>query len=553
MNPEASGRRYLALILLTALAGCTETSWFQLINQTPYDIVYFAVEDSEEAPSREDNLLDEPLAPGRMASAAVSGGKEYWLWAAADVAGALDERTEGPVHIGAGNVGWAWHVEGGRIRAGTGPEDVFAKTDLPAVVIDTYGCAIPDEPKIAAVMHIACNEDGLSNEPLGEPSAYSGLIAIERRGFSSQLSEKLSWGFETKDAVAQDCPVELLGLPEEEDWVLYGPYIDRTLMRNVLVYGVANDMGWYAPRTMYCEVYLNETQAKVLARTYHGVYVLTEKIKRGADRVDIEGLDEGDVTEPKISGGYLLEMKGNVRVGADEVAFPIAGGDMLSVRYPRPDRLNDAQLDWISGYIGAFEDALSAAFFDDPGIGYAKYIDVDSFIDYIMVQDLFKNHDAFRGSTFMYKNRGERLHMGPVWDFNISLGNLTFWGFENPEGWFLQTGVPLDASRPWPERLFDDPAFARRYVERWFVLRQDTLSVARLHALIDSYAAELETAQARNFIRWPTLEQILMVPAYFGPHPGSFEAEVRQLKDWLAARVLWIDENIEGLAGDVSR
>ena len=539
-----------AAVACAGLWGCdhffTGASRVQLLNYTPFDIVFFSVDVSEASVHAATNMLGEPLGPQRVHSVTVPVQGWYWLRAVADTGGETVERIEGPVWIGDGYVGWLWRMEGDEVRAGTEREHVFAETDLPSMVIDTWGQPIPDEPKLPAFLHIAYDDDGGSNRPLGDPEDYEGYAAIEMRGFSTQWTEKKSWTFETRNDDGEDEAAELLGMPEEEDWVLYGPYLDRSLMRNALAYDVAAATGRYSPRTRYCEVYLNNYEAETIEETYHGVYALTEKVKRDKDRVDIARLERDDVNEPRITGGYLLEMVPTWRVAPGEVTFPISGSRTVSIKYPRPERLTPMQIEWIREYVESFEDALFGPDFDDPESGYAKYIDVASFIDYALVNDLFGNHDAFLASTFMYKDRERKLCMGPVWDFNNAMGNYTFFGFERTDGWLVYAST-VEGGRTWLRRLFEDPEFATQYVDRWFELRQDTFALANLFAMIDSYADELETAQARNFIRWPVLGKTLWPPFNMGPHPDSFEGEVQKLKDWIQTRVLWMDANAEGL------
>ena len=538
------------LALCLAMAGCDWLSpgfaRFQLLNYTPYDIVHFSVGGSETGVTEAENLLDAPLAPGGVFTVDVAGSAYYWLHGVADTGGEREGQTVGPVWMGDGNVGWAWHFKEGKIDAGMDPELLFAKTDLPAIYIDTGGQAIPDEPKIPAFMHIAYDDDGGPNEALGRHADFSGYAGIEVRGFSSQMFEKKSFGIETWDDDDEGDRVSLLDMPKEEDWVLYGPHGDRSLMRNVLAYGVARNLGWYAPRTRYCELFLNDWNAESPTETYHGVYVLMEKIKRSDERVDIEELEEDDDEERKISGGYLLEMKTRKQIEPGDLAFSIEGSSVLAVRYPRPDRINSAQLDWIQNYIWAFEDALLAPDFGEPDNGYKEYVDMESLIDYTIIHDLFKNQDTFQASCFMYKDRGKKLCMGPVWDFNHAMGDFSLYGFDNPEGWFL-TYRHSDDSRAWSERLFQDPVFVGRYIERWFELREDELSDAVIGAMIDAHAYVLRTAQARNFLRWRVLGQAVWPPYYLGPYPDSHQEAVAHLKDWIRTRAVWMDRNIDGL------
>lgn len=148
----------------------------------------------------------------------------------------------------------------------------FTSSNLPLLLIDTNGEDIPDEPKIDALLGILDNGPGNLNLLTDPPNAYDGHIGIELRGSSSLYFAKKGYGMETRDADGDNNNVPLLGLPQENDWVLHGPYSDKSLMRNVLSYHIGSQMDRYSPRTRWCELFINNQ--------YQGVYVLTEKIKR---------------------------------------------------------------------------------------------------------------------------------------------------------------------------------------------------------------------------------------------------------------------------------
>ena len=155
----------------------------------------------------------------------------------------------------------------------------FYSSNLPIIAINTFGTPIPDEPKIKAEMGVVDNGPGQINHISDSFNGYHGWINIEIRGESAQMFPKKSYGFETQDSLGENNNVALLGLPEENDWILYGPYSDKTLIKNVLSLKLSRDMGRYASRTQYCEVFINES--------YQGLYVLMEKIKQDSNRVDI--------------------------------------------------------------------------------------------------------------------------------------------------------------------------------------------------------------------------------------------------------------------------
>ncbi|MCF6287222.1 MAG: CotH kinase family protein [Candidatus Hydrogenedentes bacterium] len=524
---------------------------FQLINETPYPITFFALADSKGGVVSADNLLAEPLAANAVSDADVDSLGDYWLRAIADVDGMPVEHIRGPVTMAGGTVGWAWAMDGDSVIHGTDLDTLYGQTTLPILVIDTNGKAIPDEPKIAATLHVIDNDTGAANRPTLTGANLTTPIAIERRGFSTQTFPKASWGFEVRDENDADANAVLLGMPSEEDWVLYGPWMDRSLIRNVFGYEVWGALGWYTPRTRFCEVYLRDDPADSLEASYEGLFVLAEKVKRDRDRVNITKLGPDDNAEPEITGGYLMEMRRPDRLDESEVAIEIAEGFVLTPVSPNSNRITSAQVAWFTEHITAFETALFAANFRDPVFGYAPFIDIDSFIDYMLLQELFKNRDAFHSSTFLYKDREDVIHMGPIWDLNIAMGYFSFQGIEGTSGWLLTDYDGPISRSPWTERLLQDPDFAERYAARWTEIRREFLSTAKINNRIDAIVAQLDTAQARQFIRWPSLGMTLLPDINFlmfiGPHPDSYQGEILFLKNWLQDRAGWMDAHMPGL------
>ena len=426
-------------------------------------------------------------------------------------------------------------------------------SELPIVVIDALGGTIVNEPKIRATMKIMYDSTAGRNFITGPANDYDGRIGIELRGQLSASFCKRQYGIETWDVNDNDIQVSLLQLPAEEDWVLYGPYDDKSLMRNVLAYGVSNLLARYAPRTKLVEVFVVNDHGStpvgcppVASDGYVGVYVLVERIKRDVNRVNVARLGAADNSEPAVTGGYILKKDW---LDPGDVSFTTSTasgyGTRLTYVYPRCTTSScdatAAQKAWIEQYANDFEAALKGANFGDPINGYAKYIDIDSFVDYYLLQELFKNSDGFRGSTYMHKDRGGKLRMGPMWDMNFTMGNVGWPVARPPDGWLV--GVLSDQMRWWG-RLLEDPTFAQKVINRWNALRQGPFKTSILHLTIDNWARYLRYAQARNFKRWPVLGVALVGnPTPLDPNE-KYEDAVQQIKTWIDARTNWIDNNI---------
>ena len=395
-------------------------------------------------------------------------------------------------------------------------------TNLPLILIDTP-TAIVDEPKVTGEMRVI-NAGNVPNTLTGE-SEYDGAIGIEIRGQTSQQFPKKQYSLETRDADGDNNNVSLLGMPEENDWILHAPYSDKSLMRNLLAYDLARLMGRYASRAEFAEVVLNGE--------YQGVYVLLEKIKRDKNRINIE---KNEDEEDDITGGYILELTQAGKLDKGDAFFTTGRTDLPFIyEYPSGNDLSDEAASYIENYVNELEAALYGETFTDPETGYRAYIDVDAAIDYMLVQELFKNRDAFSASTFFYKDAGGKLVFGPLWDFNITSGNDNLETRRRPRGWRL-------TQRPWTEQLLKDPYFVELYVARWNELKEAGVFTDLIIA-VDTQAELLVEAQQRNFEKWPVLGEVIK----FNP-PGytydTYEEEITYLKDWLTDRITWMDANI---------
>ena len=365
---------------------------------------------------------------------------------------------------------------------------------------------------------------------------------------------KKQYSVELRDADDIDLEASLLGMPKEEDWVLFAPYNDKSLMRDVLAYKLGNDLSQYAPRTRFCEVMLNGQ--------YQGVYVLIEKIKRDKNRVNINKLDPEEITGDNLTGGYILKIDKSTgdsgegwKSGYTPTPHPV--GQQISFQYevPKHDDIVPEQKQYIQQYMKQFEDALAGENFMDPVNGYAKYIDVNSFVDYFLAQEMTKNVDGYRLSTFLHKERdsdGGKIFMGPIWDFNLGFGNANYCTSGNPEGFVYNFNfvcsddfwlIPF-----WWSRLLQDENFRTKVSERWSELRATKWKEAAILNYVDSVTTVLnEGSQQRNFTAWSVLNKYVWPNYYIG---SSHANEVDWLKDWVSDRLAWLDQNLSPVITD---
>jgi subtilisin-like proprotein convertase family protein len=294
----------------------------------------------------------------------------------------------------------------------------FNTSTLPVVVINTNDVVIPfaSDVKVFARMGVIDNGPGQLNYLTSPYNDYDGYISIKVRGNSTASFPTPSYTVETEDSAGDNNNVSLLGLPADNDWVLYAPWDDKSLIRDVLTYQLSNNMGDYASRTRLCQVMLNGD--------YRGVYVLEEKIKQGADRVNIHKLSASDTTGAKLTGGYIFQVDRADAPGYDSwfsVYPPCTGStDQVAFVYvdPKDEDINTPQKNYIANYMDSFETELKTNSVYDTINGYRKYIDVPSFIDQSLLQEIGHNVDGYRLSTYFYKDKSGKLFGGPIWDFN---------------------------------------------------------------------------------------------------------------------------------------
>jgi hypothetical protein len=436
-------------------------------------------------------------------------------------------------------------------------------SNLPIVVIDTYSIGIDRTLRMVSSVFIDTDKDtGLAD--IKDIPEHAGRAGLKIRGESSDVWPKKHYALELWDENDTDSKASLFGMPSESDWTLNNPYGDKTLIRNILAYKWANDIGqgFAAPGTKLVEMFVNEGGGNCSYADYRGVYVLTEKIKVSENRLDIGNLAAGDNTEPEISGGYILRIDkdySNIYEEFNTNANLVTNGEGQGFQYFDPDQftLTAMQKNWIWSHFNEYESVLNSGTFNDPINGYAEYIDVESFIEFDLIAELFKEADNFNYSTYLYKEKNGKIIFGPQWDYNFSSGNASIfnpWSYpeyfaraDTSEGWF-------NYYRPaygWHRRLLTDNDYKLRTADKWFEHREDKLSDAQVAADIDYYYTLLDsdgplvntagTPADRNFAKWNILNTYQWCNYYYGYNasrpeqgnlPHTYKMETEWLKNW---------------------
>lgn len=438
-------------------------------------------------------------------------------------------------------------------------------SNLPIVYIQT-SATITANAKIPGTIRVIDQPEGVRNYE-SDTVSYHGPIGIKLRGNSSLSFDQKKYTLETRDSLGQDLDVPLLGMPAGSDWVLLAPYNDISLVRDVFAYAMWTEMGHWAPRTRMCEVFVNGS--------YRGVYACCESIKRGKERVDIAKLKEEDTEGQELTGGYI------VRIDApddSDVTFKSqvpglqsnywggsgTGTVTWGVCYPKKENLQPEQLAYIKQYVNEMEASFQQATFTDSLQGYARWIDVPSFVDYFIHTEVSLNADGFKRSAYFFKDkdhkdgRVRKIEAGPVWDFNLAYGNCNFCNANNTEAW-VYNGCNTNPTPAFWKRLTADPAFTQAVSQRYAQLRATLLSEQQIDAFFDGYAQLLDEAQQRHYTLYDNLfssgnndpwgwgwgwgwggttNPVASFAAYF---VSSYAEEITTVKAWFRKRLAFLD------------
>lgn len=408
----------------------------------------------------------------------------------------------------------------------------FTDSNLPIFVITTDGGAsIPDEPGIMGNLKVIYRGPGQRNylSDLNNPANlnYDGRIDIEIRGSSSQSSPKKNYGFTTlkADNVTNN-NVSLLGMPDENDWILGGMVFDTAQIRDYLCDNLSRQIGEYASRTSYCEVLVNND--------YKGLYILQEKIKADDNRVDVTKISSSDNMFPDITGGYIV--KADKTTGGDPVAWTMYSWSGAPVDYilelPKPENATYYQTSYIKNEFTKLE---TTAMNGDISVinGYPSVIDVTSFIDFMIINEYACNADAYTYSTYFHKDRNGKLRAGPIWDLDLTFGNdLFMWGLDRsrPDVWFFQD-YQNDGSRFWRD-LFYNSQYKCYLSKRWNELTAAGQPLNRdvIYSFIDTTVDSITEAATRDYQRWGKT--------------GSLAQRISSIKSFIATRSSWMTLNL---------
>lgn len=469
-------------------------------------------------------------------------------------------------------------------------------SDIPIVLVESYGEPKPcdKETYVEAAVMIWEPVDGVAK--MSSLPTLATRAGYHVRGQSSMAFAQTPYKVELWDNRNKDVDLPVLGMPADSDWALIPPYYDRTLIRNPFVYTLGKDMGMEAPREAFAEVYINQTTHGISDTEYEGIYWVSELIKNNKVRTNLKQLKADDTDAAKLSGGYIMKFD---EAAAEEPKIPCTGSDPVQsvfnfdmstgggtttketpasttkctmtygggggfapggsgkggtcwkdLEVVDPDDLNAQQKAWLTEYIQTFHDSLHASPIGD----YASYIDVPSFIDYLLISELTRNVDAYVRSAYFFKDRDGKLKAGPLWDYNFALGGV---GAQNPTpkqstsgtattdtGW--QYGTGGRNVNNWYPKLTSDPEFMAQVKARYTELRKDLWSDAALKKRMDTLSAPLKQAVVHDYSRWPVSGVVLSSTGFTGgPTAPTWEGQLKVMSDFIVARVAWMDANMK--------
>ncbi|MCL2562796.1 MAG: CotH kinase family protein [Oscillospiraceae bacterium] len=450
-------------------------------------------------------------------------------------------------------------------------DDHMLCTHLPLIIIDTFGAEIPGRPLNYVLGRFGSFGEHLVTTPEGEteievsvsvidnpnhwnheddPPMHESLAMMRIRGNSSRFFDKPNYRISLIHPDATDNPLPLLGMDPHTEWALHGPFLDKTLMRNYIWMNIAAEVmgpGHFVPEVRFFELILNGE--------YQGLYVLMETVRVSPHRLDMNRYREG---MPATS--YLVRLDSRTQTPERVVdtfvtyTYRLEGLNSVEIMYPRLSQQSDRVRDYVTRNISTVEHFMYSPEIIWDSRSYEQYIDVNSFVNFYIINEFIANNDLWTGSTYLHKDVRGRIVAGPVWDFNNVMDNF-----------FLP--MPVDqfllADRGWFDRLMMCPDFTERVIRRWHELRGGILAEERLVRYMQEVEDWLGSAIDRNFEVWgysfdpsqvnamsrrrPTYAQAAEGLTIYDVNPSSFEEAQEWARDYMIERGQWLDRYIETL------
>ena len=415
----------------------------------------------------------------------------------------------------------------------------------------------------------------MNGDPNHQTECYGNMTVDIPKGYKSEYTDKKlstktyeldyirgrgnsTWGPDKKPyKLKLDKKADLLGMGSDKHWILLVSYYDISMLRNKFTYWLGNVLGLeYTPKCEFVNVVMNGK--------YLGSYYLSEQVRVGKNRVNIDDLSADDESKAvtsgsAITGGYLLSCE----KADDRMNITTDKGMSFAIESPDfEDYTNLEQYNYISDYLKQTEAAIyGKGFKDSKGVSYEDYMDVDSAIDYYWVQEFSLNGDAFiSGSTYLYKKRDGKLYWGPLWDFDYVAWGATEYTSNSVEG------LNLDRNA-WFTKLFANEKFRKKFVARWPYIKEKLLEGIKDGGIIDTYSQKQYASQKANYyvnkmysqddiLEYNDVLKDIVNDMKIDENIGkttenmakiTYDSEEQRLKQWIRERIDWIDKNISSI------
>ncbi len=410
------------------------------------------------------------------------------------------------------------------------------KTHLPIIKINTNNQTIPGIDSVPTNEYITVNfevyDEKEKDNTFDNKPTITTFAQIKYRGNSSLKFDKKGIRVKLVDENGIDDKQKLLGMNSDNDYVLHGPYLDKTLLRNYLGYNIVGEIMEYSPNVRFCEVFIDNE--------YRGLYLLVETVKVNKNRVNIT-----KIRDNSIATSYMLEINPKDDLKKDELylnnfsTYTKINPKNYFVEYPTSEKINNQIIDYIENDLSDFEKRLYSYDYDSSTFGYYNDIDINSFVNYTVINEFFLNYDAGSNSTIIYKDITGKYKLA-FWDMNNIFDNY-FVALLNDNTFYLK-------NKPWFEMFFKDEYFTDLVITRYKELRQTYLNEDYLNNYIDEVVEYLGPAIYRNFVRWGDSfaeEKNLLIPDE--RNIRSYSEAIEQLKYAIKVRGQFLDKNIESI------
>lgn len=401
---------------------------------------------------------------------------------------------------------------------------LYQLTQIPTVTIHTENAADIVDKNVYLKGKVSIISENGTN-------IYTGDLEIRGRGNASWTFPKKPYRMKlAKKAKLLDAPAKA------KNWTLINNYGDKTLMRNLLAFDLSRRFEMkYTPYASPVDVILNGE--------YRGCYQLCDQIEVNENRIDIEEMENTDITEPNINGGYLIEIDA---YADQEISMFYSSNKHIpvTIKYPKDDEIVQEQSAYIKKFFDDVERRLFAGYYRNEIRGYRAKFDVPSFIKHFLIGEMAGNPDTY-WSTYMYKYRDiDKLFTGPVWDFDLAYNNdsRAYSLIDHDDYIHRVKGDVANGMGSFADRILEDPDSKEEMKYIWNWARQKKgVDESTLWDLVDSYAQKLEESQKLNFTRWDILNSYVHLnPRIY----GSYQGEVNAVKDYIKDRLKWMDDKI---------